>query len=109
MGKEAVMVEEEAVATVVEEKGKAVLEEGLGEDLEEEKKEKKDKKEKRSDAAQGKSSTWEYRPFNRDTDLKLAKEGAMKPDEALKRAGGGLGERFGGGKSAGGGAGRSFL
>jgi len=74
-----------------------------------EKKEKKDKKEKKSDTAQGKSSTWEYRPFNRDTDLKLAKEGAMKPDEALKRAGGGLGERFGGGKSTGGGARRSFL
>ena len=36
VGKEAVMVEEEAVATEVEEKGKAVLEEGLGEDLEEE-------------------------------------------------------------------------
>jgi len=75
-----------------------------------EKKEKKENKGNTIDGESGKSkSTWEYRPFNRDTDLKLQKEGTMKPDEALKRAGGGLGERFGGGKSAAGVTGRSFL
>jgi hypothetical protein len=62
-----------------------------------EKKDKKDKKEKdrdkkRDDPNDG--TNWEYRPFDRDTDLKLKKPGQLKPEEMLKRAGGGLGDRF---------------
>ena len=40
---------------------------------------------------------WTYRPFNRDTDLKISKVGEDSPREAMKRAGGGLSSRFGAG------------
>jgi len=70
-----------------------------------EKKEKKEKKDKRGDGSTD-GTNWEYRPFDRDTDLKLKKPGELSTKEALKRAGGGLGDRFGKGGGAGGG---SFL
>ncbi|CEF96785.1 Protein of unknown function DUF3752 [Ostreococcus tauri] len=57
------------------------------------KKEKKEKKDK-NDKGPGDGTNWEYRPFDRDTDLKLKKPGQLKPEEMLKRAGGGLGDRF---------------
>ena len=40
---------------------------------------------------------WTYRPFNRETDLKISKIGDMDPREAMKRSGGGLSSRFDGG------------
>ena len=40
---------------------------------------------------------WTYRPFNRETDLKISKIGEMDPREAMKRSGGGLSSRFDGG------------
>ena len=70
-----------------------------------EKKEKKERKDKSGDGP-GDGTNWEYRPFDRDTDLKLKKPGEMSTEEALKRAGGGLGDRFGKGGGSGGG---SFL
>ena len=57
-----------------------------------EKKEKKDKKDKKEGPNDG--TNWEYRPFDRDTDLNIRKPGELKPEEMLKRAGGGLGDRF---------------
>lgn len=57
-----------------------------------EKKEKKDKKDKKESPNDG--TNWEYRPFDRDTDLNIRKPGELKPEEMLKRAGGGLGDRF---------------
>jgi curved DNA-binding protein CbpA len=40
---------------------------------------------------------WTYRPFDREKDLRISKVGEMDPREAMKRAGGGLSTRFGGG------------
>ena len=40
---------------------------------------------------------WTYRPFDRERDLRISKVGEMDPREAMKRAGGGLSTRFGGG------------
>jgi curved DNA-binding protein CbpA len=40
---------------------------------------------------------WTYRPFDREKDLRISKVGEMDPREAMKRAGGGLSKRFGGG------------
>ena len=59
-----------------------------------EKRHKEEKKDKDKDKGPGDGTNWEYRPFDRDTDLKLRKPGDLKPEELLKRAGGGLGDRF---------------
>lgn len=65
-----------------------------GEHPKKEKKEKRHKQEKMDTDKSLDGTNWEYRPFDRDTDLKLRKPGDLKPEELLKRAGGGLGDRF---------------
>ena len=57
----------------------------------------------------GDGTGWEYRPWNRDTDLEAGRTAsALKPEDMLKKAGGDLKGRFGGG-SKGEGGGRTFL
>jgi curved DNA-binding protein CbpA len=55
----------------------------------------------------GDGTGWEYKPWNRDVDLEAGRQSAaLKPEEMLKKAGGDLKGRFGGGA---GGGGRTFL
>ena len=55
----------------------------------------------------GDGTGWEYRPWNRDTDLEAGRQSTKKlnPEEMMKKAGGDLKGRFG----SSGGASRSFL
>ena len=57
----------------------------------------------------GDGTGWEYRPWNRETDLEAGRQStaALDSEALMKKAGGDLKGRFGGGKSEGGG--RTFL
>ena len=69
----------------------------LEEHQEREKNKKKSKKMDKAGDGDDDGTGWTYKPFNREIDLKLRKIGQMDPKEAMNRAGGGLGSRFGSG------------
>ena len=68
---------------------------------------KKRKKGEGEGEEEGDGTGWEYRPWNRDTDLEAGRQSTKKlnPEEMMKKAGGDLKGRFG----SSGGASRSFL